>query len=293
MGFLNSSDTAVTTTINGSTQVTQSQTNLSTASGLNFPVDLGKNGFNYWMSFSFYNYQLPLFGIGFNGVLSDQGTVRLPLPNQMIDNQQVQYNDVKLKEALSKLIPASGNKAVSVIGGALSAVGQAAAGAIINPFMVIMFQSPTFKKHTLTWKLTPSSEQESRDLNQIINTFKYNQLPAKALGGFLLSFPNIVQITVSVNNPTYFTYVFKPAVIEDLQVTWTPSGQPSFFGSTQAPTEVQITMAIQEIEFWTQEDYGAPNTTGTTQINSLNDFFAKGLEGIGTTIETVKSGLGS
>ena len=67
-----------------------------------------------------------------------------------------------------------------------------------------------------------------------------------ALGGTLLTYPNIVQVAVNVNQGSYFTYMFKPAVIESFNVDFTPQGQPSFFGSTQAPTAVHIDMNLLE-----------------------------------------------
>jgi hypothetical protein len=104
----------------------------------------------------------------------------------------------------------------------------------------------------------PKNESESITLNRIINTFRANMLPNQsgAIGGTLLTYPNICQASVSVNNGTYFTYVFKPAVIKNLEVNFSASGQPSFFGSTSAPTEVQITVNLQEIEYWLGSDFG-------------------------------------
>jgi hypothetical protein len=83
-----------------------------------------------------------------------------------------------------------------------------------------------------------------------------------ALGGTLLTYPNIVQVTVSVNDPTFFTYVFKPAVIESFSVNYTPGSQPSFFGTTKAPTEVILRLGLMEIEYWLSSDYGMRNQTG-------------------------------
>lgn len=90
---------------------------------------------------------------------------------------------------------------------------------------------------------------------------------AGSSGGTLLTYPNIVQITISVNDPNYFTYVFKPAVIQSFNVNFAPSGQPSFFGNTRAPTEVEIQMQILEIEYWLSSDFGI-NTT----INPVGTF---------------------
>jgi hypothetical protein len=137
-------------------------------------------------------------------------------------------------------------------------------GVAINPWLTVMFKSPSFKQHALEWKLTPSNETESAKLNQIINSFKANMLPDQngALGGTLLTYPNIVQISVSVNNPEFFTYVFKPAVIESFSVNYTPGSQPSFFGTTKAPTEATLRLGLMEIEYWLSSDYGMQNKSG-------------------------------
>jgi hypothetical protein len=111
-------------------------------------------------------------------------------------------------------------------------------------------------------------------LNQIINTFRYNQLPSqfKAGNGVLLGYPNIVQITVSCNSSTYFSYVFKPAVLETVEVNFTPSSQPSMFGTTNAPTELELRLGLLEIEFWLQSDYAGSGPQQNLPANLQSDW---------------------
>ena len=242
-----------------------------------FPNDLGKQPF--WMSFNFYSYA-PSFqsnpgsfigGSASNNVaLQGQvgGTIRLPLPDNMTDSQQVTYNEKSLLEAAGNIASAAvgaaiqknagpaGKNIAGAIGSVISNFGGSAlqyGGMAVNPLLTIMFQSPNFKKHQFRWKLLPSNESESATIAMMINTFKSNMLPG--IDGFLLTYPNIVQITVSPQNGN-FPYQFKPAVIQDLNVNYAASGQPSFFGSTQAPTEVEISMDLLEILLWTNQDYG-------------------------------------
>jgi hypothetical protein len=211
-----------------------------------FPNDLVKQPF--WMSFSFYEYKMPSPLMNQqNEYYVDKGTIRLPLPNSMVDNQQIQFS-------ADSVVPSV------TLGGLATAAGKAVgalSGTAMNPFLTVMFKQPTFKQHSLEWKLTPSNENESKTLNSIVNTFKYNILPDSAGAGALLSYPNIVQIRVSAADPDYFTYIFKPAVVESFSVNYTPSGTPSFFGATKAPTEVQIRLGLMEIEYWLARDYGS------------------------------------
>jgi hypothetical protein len=256
--------------------------------------------YDYWMSFAFYSYKRPVFGKSM--VLKDTGAIRLPLPNNMVDDQTIQYSPEEAGTVAGSALnqfAMTGNGAglASALGtGAVGAavgvglgrlaqagpVGEALAGAAnaknaallgqlagvaVNPFLTVLFKSPQFKKHTFTWRLSPTNAKESQTLNNIITTLRYNQLPdtTGALGGALLTYPNIVQLSVSnggVSPRSPFLFTFKPAVIENLSINFTPSSQPSFFGSTKAPTEVEIRITFLEIEFFLQRDYGAGGSGG-------------------------------
>jgi hypothetical protein len=212
---------------------------------------------------------------------ADQGTIRLPLPTSLRDEWNTEYSVENLSlltgMATNAVQQGSGSTAGVTAGLALAdratggqlskaatsqpaQVGLQSQGATLNPFLTVMFKQPSFKHHNMQWKLTPSNEQESLQLNQIINTFRSNMLPDKnsALGGSLLTYPNIVQAAISVNDGSYFTYVFKPAVVTNFTIDFTPSGQPSFFGSSQspAPTEALLGLQMMEIEYWLSSDFG-------------------------------------
>ena len=273
---------------------------LTISRNLNFPKELAS--YPYWMTFNFYQYRRPLVGARegsssiINGVMSQGGTIRLPLPNQMIDHQDIQYTqeelglalglgtngiqnspDAKGLAGLAIGMAASGSPVEKALIGRNAAVLGQLAGVAVNPFLTVMFKSPTFKKHQLSWRLSPTNTTESSILNGIINTFRYNQLPdmSGAAGGSLLTYPNIVQVSISNAGP--FPYKFKPAVIESLSINFTPAGQPSVFGQTRAPTEVEIRLGLLEIEFYLQRDYGEPNTGG---LNATMKLFQTAVEGI-------------
>jgi len=257
---------------------------------------------DFWMSFSFYQYQRPTFSN--NPVLKDAGTIRLPLANGLVDSQGVSYSvkplDPGLGAALNEVSGGRGGSnpldAISnaaekglpaVLGGgaqkiAAAALGQNApqallglAGVTQNPWLTVMFDAPQYKKHALSWTLLPSNEMESLAIAQMITTFKFNMLPdsSGALGGSLLTYPNIVQVTVNNAQGAFWNYIFKPAVIETFSVNYAPTGQPSMFGKTKAPTAVQLSLNLQEIEFFLQRDYGAPNSAGNSNLNALEKWF--------------------
>jgi hypothetical protein len=267
------------------------------ATSLAFPSNLGS--YPFWMSFSFYEYKRPKFTD--NPILQNKNNIRLPLPNQMVDHQDVVYAQEEAGlvagGALNQYLNGSGS-----IGDVAAATGWAAVGAAVganrlsgktpnllaqlggvatNPFLTVMFKSPAFKKHVFSWRLSPTNVKESQALAAIVQTLRYNQLPdvSGSLGGALLTYPNIVQLTVSTASSS-FKYMFKPAVIESLSINFAPGGQPSFFGSTKAPTEVEIRLSLLEIEYYLQRDYGNPNTAGLTLASDLANLLENGIKDI-------------
>jgi hypothetical protein len=269
----------------------------------------GLNDFPYNMSLAFYQFQRGTFG---NSVaLTGAGSVYLPLPNQMQDRQGVTYATERMGTALGAALNAGttnageGEIAAGISGAATSLVeagagvvagsrglnnpiggfGRSAASAAdnvgslfgfkMNPFMTVMFETPAFKEHQFSWKLSPTNKKESEILSKIITTFRYNQLPDASLGGLVLTYPNIVQIMISnTKDNNMFRYAFKPCVIRGLTVNFTPDGQPSFFNSTRAPTSVQLQLDLLEIEMWLQRDLGTATATGGAVVQTLQTWLS-------------------
>lgn len=216
--------------------------------------------------------------------LSATGGIRLPVPNQLSDNQQVYYEELNnlsnpavgagIEQGLrggngfvggglvtgiaanvgARMAQATGAVASSLTGATTAEMLQLG-GLAQNPFLTVLFKQPNFKKHQFSWKLAPNNAQESNTIRDIVNTFKSNMLPAMApnAGGTLLTYPNIAIISLYPDES--FLYKFKPCVIESLDVNYAVGGQPSFFKGTNAPTIVQISINLLEIEYWLKEDY--------------------------------------
>jgi len=244
-----------------------------------FPGDLLDNR-NAYISIKFKEYQRrSIFDQPF---LPEVGGIRLPLPTQLSENQQVQWNPQGTDAATGAAIEAGlkGKSSGGSIGAiAVDAAAGAAAGAANkalsatasslgidvaqalqlgglaqNPFLTVLFQSPVFKKHSFSWKLAPNNAQESNTVRDIINSFKSNMLPAMSgnAGGTLLTYPNMAIINLFPDDS--YLYKFKPCVIESMDVNYATGGQPSFFRDTNAPVEVQLSVNFLEIEYWLKED---------------------------------------
>lgn len=128
-------------------------------------------------------------------------------------------------------------------------------GTTINPFQTVTFKTPQFKKHSFSWKLVPNNKDESKKIENILRLLKYHTLPAVGatnLGAGFFGYPEMVLIELKPDNR--YLYKFKPCVIESVSVNYAPLG-PSFYRGSRAPTAVELSVNLQEIEIWTKADY--------------------------------------
>lgn len=254
-----------------------------------FPSDIK----DYHIHFKFQSYQRR--SIYEQPFLTPTNGIRLPIPSRLTDNVSVNYDKESLGSAFGAAAEVASQATTSssagtalerlqrgaeaVAGGtagfsaqalqnfaaragadqALSAA-SAVTGIAFNPFQTVLFKNPNFKKHSFSWRFVPKSRDESIELENIIRLFKYHMLPGVGVGGVFFTFPEILQIKLYPSD--LFLYQFKPCVVESVSVNYAPGGSPSFYGRTQAPTAIDFSVELQEIEIWTKADYQRDQATG-------------------------------
>jgi len=262
-----------------------------------FPNDL--EDYLYHITFDFRKFtRRDITDRAFYGTGQD-GTIRLPIPGNMIDNTAVGWGTNELNPVLGALIDYGArirNKTeikdglrdqISAMASAMAKDGapgalinspfalalkelgatkavEAVIGLTINPFMTVLFETPTFKRHSFQWRLAPRNKTETDTIRALLARFRFNMLPSlnNSLGiGLLLNYPNMCYVGLYPNNKDL--YKFKPCVITAVSTNYAPTA-PSFFKSTQAPVEVLLTVELLEMEYWVQEDVAV---TWDTQLN--------------------------
>lgn len=218
------------------------------------------------------------------------GSVTLPLPANLTEAYDVQYNDVALgmfggefadvAKGLANITPgnnfagaqnigaqvrerlanadtiyALSRRAVGTVSEGLGTIFDQVTGKTPNPHLSVAFQGIGFRSHNFSWRLSPNSKEESDRIKEIIAFLKARMLPQR--DGFFLRYPDVVKPTLVIGNSAnpYF-FAFKPCVIDQMSVNYAPSGQPSFVrdqNNMLAPMEVEITLVLKEIEIWTTE----------------------------------------
>lgn len=126
------------------------------------------------------------------------------------------------------------------------------AGTTPNPHLAVAYQSPALRTMSFSWKFAPETYTDSVTLIKIINAFKQRMLPGKQ--EFALTFPDLcdIQLGPSILNDMI---KFKTCVVTDMKVNYAPNGVPSFFRGSQTPTEIDLTITLQETKIFTREDF--------------------------------------
>ena len=62
-------------------------------------------------------------------------------------------------------------------------------GALINPNVELLFNSPKLREFNFTFNLSPRNPKEAQTIRQIIRTFKQSSAPRRTIKGYFLRTP--------------------------------------------------------------------------------------------------------
>lgn len=231
---------------------------------LQFPEDLLADGRNFFTQIQMVPYNWSLIKDLFQGNVSSAdpvGGVVLPIPTKLNNTQVLLWEEVSLlSQGASLASSIVGNifsnriRTLNAIQTGIGLGGSAisiATGYALNPMLFMMFKQPGFREFQLTWQLSPNNEKESEAIVRIEEYLRRNSLPTVEFGGLTYGYPNIALVRLFPNNK--YTIRFKPCAIRAVSSDLTVQG-PSFF-KNGAPTLVNFTLDIKEIDLWTQNNF--------------------------------------
>ena len=116
-------------------------------------------------------------------------------------------------------------------------------GQIFNPNMELLFNGPSLRNFTFSFKMIPRSPEESREIKNIIRFFKKG-MAAKAGGSRLfLSTPNVFELRYRKGRGEHpFLNKFKQCFLQNIAVNYTGEGVYSTYNDG---TPVSMTMSLQ------------------------------------------------
>ena len=184
------------------------------------------------------------------------GVVQLYLPTDLRNPMDINWTQRENGMAVGKALENSGGQAV---GGFLKGLGidglvkiadftqaksliEQKAGAIVNPYIAMTFESLGFRKFNMEFRFTPHNEAESWRIDEIITKFRRTALPTG--GGASQGYPGEVEINY-FGSCILWLPMFKPCVITALDVNY--SGNGFYAGMKNGfPAETILTLSFSE-----------------------------------------------
>jgi hypothetical protein len=220
---------------------------------------------------------------------------RLPLPSQLTDSYNMDINSTNLdllgnidfnkldipsvgdlvaagtsvSESISKAYGESGGiknmvKGVVAFAAALTpgisdtGIGKAAqlqSGMVRNPHLTTMFDGVKLRNFQFTWRLSPKSADEAREMNDMIMSIKALMHPQLIYGGFALEYPYLAKVNfITGDSSKSIMPNVGLSFITAFEVNSLSSGTPAFYNDGQ-PVSIEIGMGFQEINIKTRDDF--------------------------------------
>ena len=280
----------------------QEGTRSSNYGNLRYPT--GSNHKNDFIKFSILEYAPKKFDentLGFedrddNRQANNIGTITLPVPAGIKDNNQVDWKD----DNMSPLQAAFANIALkatdggdigqgftdvqNILNSTNNSVGEESKtavrnifagravgvknlvartqGAVINPNLELLFNGPKLRQFSFVYLLTPRDEGEAKQIVSIIRTFKQASSVQRTNAKIFLKAPNTFQVTYhrgDTNDENPYIGKMKECAMTSVGVEYTPANVYATFEGGYM-TQYRLTLTMQELEPVYNHDYGADET---------------------------------
>jgi hypothetical protein len=147
----------------------------------------------------------------------------------------------------------------AAMGGDQAAILARAEGSVINPNMELLFNGPSLRPFTFSFKMSARSSTEAKQIIGILNFFKRGMSPIKSESNLFLKTPNTFRIQY-IHRPKGENYDhpyigrIKECALQSVTVNYTPEGQyATFHDGVLVSYEIQ--MQFQELEPVFNSDY--------------------------------------
>ena len=133
-------------------------------------------------------------------------------------------------------------------------------GQIFNPNLELLFNGPSLRSFSFSFKMTPRSAQEARQCKLIIRSFKQNMAPktgGDTIGGsaIFMKTPNLFELRYRKGNSDHpFLNKFKQCFLTNVSVNYTGEGVYATYDDA-TPISMQLDLQFKEIEPIYFDDY--------------------------------------
>jgi hypothetical protein len=152
------------------------------------------------------------------------------------------------------------------------------AGIVPNSNLELLFQSPTLRQFTFTYRLSPRSAEEAKMVRRIIRFFKQGMAAKKKRGkagaaSFFLGTPNVFRLEYkSGEKPIDGVNKFKTCALTAFSCNYTPDGLWAAYDNGQ-PVSTIFNMSFNELEPIYDTDYQGEAKFGEGRAPGRNDLY--------------------
>ena len=218
------------------------------------------------------------------------GSVFLPVPGSVLDNNSVQWNSDEMDpaklalanaffesvqkgsgaidagiEAAAGIAQAVGENAGDVKTGVAAALAKSATGgniltrstgAVINPNMELLFRGPQLRNFGLTWKMSPRDYEESEMIKKIIRMFKQSMAVKRTPSQLFLKSPNTyaLRFLTARGKEHSFLPKIKECALTGFSMNYTPDGNYQTYENSSM-VAYEMTLNFAELEPIYHDDY--------------------------------------
>ena len=141
-------------------------------------------------------------------------------------------------------------------------------GAIVNPNLELLFNSPSLRSFSFTFRLSPREEKEAKEIRKIIRFFKQSMSVKRSSKSYLLKSPHTFAISYITAKNRQHPYLnkFKECALTQCNVNYTPDGNYMTFAGEPSMTSYELSLQFQELVPLYDDEYG---NESPDQIDSI------------------------
>jgi len=130
-------------------------------------------------------------------------------------------------------------------------------GAVSNPNAELLFNGPSLRDFGFTFKMSPRSPEEAKDVRTIIRYFKQAMSVKRTESVLLLRSPHTFAISyLSGNKEHPYLNKFKECALTNCSVNYTPYGSyMTYDGNDKSMVAYELSLTFQELEPVFDDDY--------------------------------------
>jgi len=170
-------------------------------------------------------------------------------------------NMADLKSLITANLAAQAGSLVGLNNLSLNQILARTTGEIVNPNMELLFNGPTIRNFSFSFKLTPRDEKEAEQIKLIIRSLKKHMSPRNNQGLFLSS-PHVFELRYKQGLKDHqYLHRFKRCALQNMSVNYTGENVYATYDDG-APVSTILSLSFKELEPIYAEDYDSIGKEG-------------------------------